>query len=122
MSAAVPESVTFWLQRWRDGENSALERLTTMVYDDLRRLAARYLQDEQPGHTLQATAVVHELYLRLSSVQDIDWKGRGQFIAVAAQMMRRILIDHARKRRASKREGRPAAGGGRQETRGVDIL
>src|SRR5690349_13003409 len=103
----APDSVTFWLQRWRDGENTALERLTTLVYDDLRRLAAHYLQDEQAGHTLQATAVVHELYLRLSSVQDIDWKGRGHFIGVAAQMMRRILIDHARKRRAAKRDPQP---------------
>ena len=104
MSVAAPESVTFWLQRWRDGEDSALERLTALVYDDLRRLAASYLRDEEAGHTLQATAVVHELYLRLSSVQDIDWKGRGHFIGVAAQMMRRILIDHARKRRAAKRD------------------
>jgi RNA polymerase sigma factor (TIGR02999 family) len=82
--------------------------LTRLVYRDLRRLAQRFLGDENPGHTLQATALVHELYLRLGSVQEIDWKGRGQFIAVAARMMRRILIDHARKRRAAKREEAPA--------------
>src|SRR5215831_17104683 len=101
MDPATPESVTFWLQRWHSGADGALERLTRLVYDDLHRLAARYLRDEQPGHTLQATALVHEFYLRISSVQDIDWKGRGQFICVAAQMMRRILIDHARRRRAA---------------------
>lgn len=82
----------------------ALEQLTRLVYGDLRRLAGRYLRDEQPGHTLQATALVHELYLRLSSLQTIDWKARGQFISVAAQTMRRILIDHARKRHAAKRD------------------
>jgi RNA polymerase sigma factor (TIGR02999 family) len=69
----------------------------------LRRLAASYLRDERPGHTLQATALVHEVYLRIASIQEVDWKGRGQFISVATQMMRRILIDHARKRLAAKR-------------------
>jgi DNA-directed RNA polymerase specialized sigma24 family protein len=64
----------------------------------LRRLAAHYLQDEHSAPTLQATALVHELYLRISSVQDVEWQSRGQFISVAAQIMRRILIDHARKR------------------------
>ncbi len=108
MGRGIPESVTFWLQRWHNAEPGSLDQLTRLVYDDLRRLAARYLRDEDPGHTLQATALVHELYLRMSSVQDIDWKGRGQFIAVAAQMMRRILIDHARKRQAAKRDARQA--------------
>ena len=98
------QSVTFWLQRWHDGTEGALEQLTRLVYDDLRRLAARYLRDEAPGHTLQATALVHELYLRMASVQEMDWKGRAHFISVAAQMMRRILIDHARKRQALKRD------------------
>jgi RNA polymerase sigma factor (TIGR02999 family) len=109
MNVEPPESVTFWLRSWRGGSNAALDELTRLVYADLRRLAGRYLRDEQPGHTLQATALVHELYLRISSVQEIDWKGRGQFIAVAAQMMRRILIDHARRRQAAKRDGRQAA-------------
>src|SRR5690348_12060663 len=103
MGAATPESVTFWLQRWRDGEPDALEELTRLVYDDLRRLAARHLRAEHPGHTLQATALVHELYLRVSSVKDVDWKNRRQFTCIAAEMMRRILTDHARKRRAAKR-------------------
>jgi RNA polymerase sigma-70 factor, ECF subfamily len=103
MGAEDARSVTFWLQRWRDGTDGALEALTGLVYNDLRRLAARHLRAEEPGHTLQATALVHELYLRISSVQDMDWKSRGHFVAVSAQMMRRILTDHARKRLAAKR-------------------
>lgn len=103
------QSVTFWLQRWQDGSEDALEELTRLVYADLRRLASHYLQEESADHTLQATALVHELYLRMSSVKDMDWKGRGHFISVAAQMMRRILIDHARKRRAAKRDSGRAA-------------
>jgi RNA polymerase sigma factor (TIGR02999 family) len=105
MGPAPPESVTFWLQQWQDGSEGALEQLTRLVYADLRRLAARYLQDEGPGHTLQATVLVHEFYLRISGLQELDWKGRGHFISVAAQMMRRILIDHARRRQAAKRDG-----------------
>jgi len=106
----IPDSVTFWLQQWQAGSEEALAQLTHLVYRDLRRLAQKFLGDEDAGHTLQATALVHELYLRLGSVQEIDWKGRGQFIAVSARMMRRILIDHARKRRAAKREAVPAFG------------
>jgi len=104
MDNATPESITFWLQQWQAGSDVALDQLTQLVYRDLRRLAQKFLGNEDPGHTLQATALVHELYLRLGSVQEMDWKGRGQFIAVSARMMRRILIDHARKRRAAKRE------------------
>ena len=107
MGSGTPESVTFWLQQWQAGSENALDQLTRLVYRDLRRLAQKFLADEEPGHTLQATALVHELYLRLGSIQEMDWKGRGQFIAVAAQMMRRILIDHARKRRAAKRQEVP---------------
>lgn len=107
MATAASESVTFWLQRWHDGAEGALEQLTRLVYEDLRRLAASYLRDERPDHTLQATALVHEVYLRISSVQEVDWKARGQFISVAAQMMRRILIDHARRRQAAKRDAGP---------------
>lgn len=116
------QSVTFWLQRWHDGTDGALEQLTHLVYDDLRRLAARYLRDEGPGHTLQATALVHELYLRMASVQEMDWKGRAHFISVAAQMMRRILIDHARKRQALKRDAGQAPPAPYPEAAGPDIL
>ena len=103
MDTVIPQSVTFWLERWSGGDDEALDQVTNLVYQDLRRLAQHYLQSEDPGHTLQATELVHEFYLRISPLQNIDWKGRGQFIALAAQMMRRILIDHARRRRTAKR-------------------
>src|SRR5436190_694813 len=103
MDTAIPESVTFWLHEWQSGSKNALDEVTRLVYRDLRRLAQNYLRNENHAHTLQATALVHEFYLRLSSVREIDWKGRGQFIAVAAEMMRRILVDHARMRHAAKR-------------------
>jgi RNA polymerase sigma factor (TIGR02999 family) len=108
--ASVPsDSVTLLLRRWNGGDKGALDQLTDLVYADLRRLAARYLRDEAPGHTLQATALVHELFLRISPLQDMNWNGRGHFISVAAQMMRRILIDHARKRQSAKRDVAQAA-------------
>ena len=107
--AAGPQSVTFWLRRWQEGTEGALEELTSLVYDDLRRLAARHLRAESPAHILQATALVHELYLRISPMQEIDWEGRAHFISVSAQMMRRILTDHARRRRATKRLPEPPA-------------
>jgi len=122
MDSLAPASVTYWLQRWRTGADGALEELTRLVYADLRRLASRYLRDEQPGHTLQATALVHEMYLRLASIQEIDWQGRGQFIAVVAQMMRRILIDHARRRRAAKRDVDRAPIAAHTESLDVDLL
>jgi RNA polymerase sigma factor (TIGR02999 family) len=119
---AAPDSVTFWLQQWQGGADGALDQLTRLVYNDLRRLAAIYLRDENQGHTLQATALVHEFYLRISSVQEIDWHGRGHFISVAAQMMRRILIDHARRRHAAKRERRELAAAAPTGPRDPDLL
>lgn len=95
--------ITRWLIRWRDGDEDALERLTALVYAELRHLAAAMLVDERTGHTLQPTALVHELYLHLDGARGIDWKCRGQFFAIAAKVMRRILLDHARKRLAAKR-------------------
>ena len=95
--------ITQWLDMWSRGDEAALEKLTPYVYDELRRLADAYLRNERPDHTLQATALVHEAYLRLHTVRDIEWKGRGQFVALAAQTMRRILVDHARKHSAAKR-------------------
>jgi RNA polymerase sigma factor (TIGR02999 family) len=88
---------------WSRGDQTALEKLTPYVYDELRRLADSYLRNERPDHTLQATALVHEAYLRLHTVRDFEWKSRGQFVALAAQTMRRILVDHARKHSAAKR-------------------
>ena len=102
------DSVTTWLLLWRDGDDLAGERVTELVYNDLRRLAAYYLNAESRADTLQPTALVHEAYLRLDSVRGFDWKARGQFIAIAAKMMRRILVDHARARRAAKRDSAAA--------------
>jgi RNA polymerase sigma-70 factor, ECF subfamily len=103
MATNLSESVTLWLQQWRDGDEYALERITALIYGDLRRLAAHYLAGEQAGHTLQPTALVHEAYLQVGSIRDVDWKTRSHFIALMAQIMRRILIDHARRRKSAKR-------------------
>ena len=100
------QPVTDWLIKWGQGDESALEKLTPYVYEELRRLARSYLRNERPDHTLQATALVHEAYLRLQDVSGVEWKHRGQFVAVAAQMMRRILVDYARQHSAEKRGGR----------------
>jgi RNA polymerase sigma factor (TIGR02999 family) len=101
----LTKGITNLLVRWSEGDDAALEKLTPYVYDELRRLAQSYLRNERPDHTLQATALVHEAYLQLLGMQQIEWKDRGQFIALAAQMMRRILVDHARKHAAQKRGG-----------------
>jgi RNA polymerase sigma-70 factor (ECF subfamily) len=95
--------VTRWLRDWRDGDDEAIARVTEEMYRDLRRLAAYYLRQESQADTMQPTALVHEAFLHLSSIRGFDWKARGQFVAVIAKMMRRILIDQARQRRALKR-------------------
>lgn len=100
----LDSQITVWLREWRDGDDLAIERVTADVYAELRRLAAHYLRGEQSAHTLQPTALVHEAYLQIEAVRDFDWRARGQFIAVLAQMMRRILVDHARRRNADKRQ------------------
>jgi RNA polymerase sigma factor (TIGR02999 family) len=87
------------------GDKAALDALMPLVYAELRRLAGAYLRRESPGHTLQTTALVHEAYLRLVNQQQVDWRNHAQFFGVAAQMMRRILINHARERKADKRGG-----------------
>jgi RNA polymerase sigma-70 factor, ECF subfamily len=87
------------------GDCSALEKLIPIVYGELHRLAAHYLQRERPGHTLQPTALVHEAFLRLIDRPEMSWQNRAHFIGVAAQAMRRILVDYARERRAAKRDG-----------------
>ena len=98
-------NVTGLLQAWGAGDPSALDRLVPVVYDELHRQAQRYLRRENPGHTLQTTALVHEAYLRLVDQRDARWQNRAQFFGVAAQVMRRILVDHARRHRAAKRGG-----------------
>src|SRR6267143_464390 len=105
MTELSPQTVTQWLLKWRGGDESALNDLSGLVYEDLHRLAQSYLRHERPDHTLQATALVHEAYLQLHELQHIDWKNRAQFIAVVAQVMRHVLVDHARERAARKRGG-----------------
>ncbi len=100
--------VTQLLVAWNAGDRSALDEMVPFVYDELHRLAARYLSRERPGHTLVPTALVSEVYLRLIDQHKTDWRNRAQFLGLAASMMRRILANHARDRAAAKR------GGGRQ--------
>jgi RNA polymerase sigma factor (TIGR02999 family) len=99
----MPEQVTVLLQQWREGDPSALELLTPIVYNELRRLAASYLRKERDGHTLQPTALLHEAYVKLANQANQDWKNRAHFFGVAAHLMRQILVDHARGRNRAKR-------------------
>lgn len=105
MSEQTPNDVTSLLREWSAGHPEALERLMPLVYSELRRLARGYLRNEREEHTLQPTALVHEAYLRLVDQRSVTWRSRGHFFTVAAQMMRRILVDHARARMAAKRGG-----------------
>ena len=93
------------LRAWAEGDRDALERLTPHVYRTLRRIAAHHLRNERPGNTLQATALVHEAYLELIDITNVDWQHRAHFFAVSAQIMRHILLDRARRRVAAKRGG-----------------
>ncbi len=98
-----PHAVTQLLVDWGNGDDQALEKLTPLVYQELKRLAARYLRRERREHTLQSTALVHEAWLRLIDQDHVHWQNRAQFFGIAAEMIRRILIDHARNRQAAKR-------------------
>src|SRR6516225_6058096 len=103
----VPSAeITTLLKAWSAGDPAALERLAEQVYPELRLLARRYMKNERLGNTLQATALVHEVYLRLVDVTKVEWRERAQFFAMAAQMMRRILVNAAHARAAQKRGGR----------------
>lgn len=97
--------ITTLLRAWSLGDAAALDRLTPLLYDELRRLAQRYMHHERAGHTLQATALANEAYLRLVDVKGVDWQDRAHFLAVSAQIMRRILVDAARTRASVKRGG-----------------
>jgi RNA polymerase sigma factor (TIGR02999 family) len=105
MAGARPTDVTGLLAAWRAGDAAARDRLVPLVYAELRRMAHGYMRDERPGHLLQTTALVHEAYLRLVDVTRVDWRSRNHFFAVSAQMMRRILVEAARRRHADKRGG-----------------
>jgi RNA polymerase sigma factor (TIGR02999 family) len=100
------QAVTQLLVDWRNGDPEALDKLMPLVYAELRRIASRYMKRERAGHTLQTTALVNEAYLRLVGQQQIDWQGRAHFYAVAAQVMRHLLVDHARSRQVAKRGGK----------------
>ena len=104
MDASSAE-ITNLLKAWSGGDPAALERLAEQVYPQLRRMARQYMKNERLGNTLQATALVHEVYLRLVDVAKVEWRERAQFFAMAAQMMRRILVDAARSRASQKRGG-----------------
>ena len=97
--------VTRLLQGWRDGDREALDSLLPLVYEELRRLAHFQLRNERPGHTLQSAALVHEAYLRLVGLNSLQWEGRTHFFAVAARVMRQVLVDYARRHGAAKRGG-----------------
>ena len=105
MSESITHEVTRLLGEWAKGNEHAVEELTPLVYRELRKLAAGYLRREQPGHTLQPTALVHEAYLRLIDQSTPDWQSRSHFYGVAARLMRQILVDHARRKQAGKRAG-----------------
>ncbi len=96
----MQKEVTILLGKINEGDSSAPEKLLPLVYDELRKLASGYLKNERPDHTLQATALVHEAYLRLVDWEKVSWQNRAHFFAVSAQVMRHILVDHARKKKA----------------------
>src|ERR1700689_2515028 len=95
--AAAVGDVSTLLRAWSDGDRNALEQLTPFVYDELRRLARRYMRRERPGHSLQTTALVNEAWMRLVDYKRMNWQDRAHFFAVSAQLMRRILVEHARR-------------------------
>lgn len=105
MAEVTARDVTQLLAAWRAGDGAALERLLPAVYDDMRRIARHRLGQERADHTLQATALVNECYLRLLGQHAVSWQDRAHFLAVASRSMRRILVDHARRKRAAKRGG-----------------
>jgi len=104
MTASLKD-VTQLLVHWGKGDKQALDRLMPLVYDELHRMASRYLRRERPGHTLQTTALINEAYLRIVDQNRVNWQNRAHFFGVAAQMMRRILVDHARSHLYAKRGG-----------------
>ncbi len=105
MTTPSLQDVTGLLLEWQQGDGDALDKLTPLVYDELRRIAHRYMQQERGGHTLQTTALVHEAYVRLVGGQKIEWQNRAHFYGVVAQVMRHVLIDHARRLQYIKHGG-----------------
>ena len=104
-NGSPPDQITDLLVDWSNGDQTALDKLMPLVYEELRRLARHYMRNERAGQTLQTTALVHEAYLKLADYKDIKWHERAHFFAVAAQVMRRVLVEHARARNRVKRGG-----------------
>ncbi len=104
--AEPARAITLMLHQWRQGDMQAFDEVAEYVYNDLHRRASAYLRNERPGHTLQTTGLVHEAFIKLIDKQEIEWQDRDHFFAVAAQAMRRILVDHARSRTRHKRGGK----------------
>jgi len=102
---AKTKEITQMLQEWSEGRRAVLDELMPLVYDELRRQASRYLRGERSGHTLQTTALIHEAYLKLVDQREVNWKSRANFYGIAAQAMKRILVDHAKSRHREKRGG-----------------
>jgi RNA polymerase sigma factor (TIGR02999 family) len=100
-----PEDITEWLTAWSQGDQTALEKLMPLVYSELHRMAKRYMERENPGHTLQTTAVIHEAYIRLANQREPRWENRAHFFGVAARIMRHLLVDYARARNRMKQGG-----------------
>jgi len=105
MGDVPPDGVTQLLEAWRAGDDHAIDEVMSRVYGELHRLAARYLHRERAGHTFEAHDLIHEAFLRLVDQRQVDWRNRSHFFAIAAQSMRRVLVDHARRRNASRRGG-----------------
>ena len=103
--AQTSQNVTQLLIGWSNGDREALDALLPVVYEELRKQAARYLRHERVGHTLQTTALIHEAYLKLVDQKNVHWQNRAHFFGIAAQLMRRILVDHARAKKRTKRGG-----------------
>ena len=104
---AAVSDISKLLQAWSEGDQNALEKLTPVVYDELHRLARRYMRRERPGHSLQTTALVNEAYMRLLDYKRIEWQDRTHFFAISAQLMRRILVEHARRHNLKRGGGVP---------------
>lgn len=105
MSTPRPHEITELLHRWRSGDTGASDALMPLIYDELRRQARGYMRRERPGHILQTTALINEAYLHLAGQRRIDWRSRAQFFGIAARLMRRVLVDHARSKHQAKRGG-----------------
>jgi len=122
----APPTITQLLVEWSQGDQAALDELMPLVYDELRRLARSYLRRERPDHTLQATALVHEAFLRLIDQHSVTWQNRAHFFGIASQMMRRILVNHALARRTAKRgavvETLSLDEAGAATQRGIDLI